>query len=360
MTDREKIRDAFAPLHASADTLTEVLNMTQKHSHTQPVRRTARRGLTLALAAALLLALGVTAYALSAHSGFFRSVFGTGLEGRDAFEVPITDEDGNLIKTEHYPAVERIEVDEELAESLTGGYIAAVGQSAEAGGYSFTVKDLLLDANGIGALTVHVSNPAGHGLSLSSDYGPGGHQPFGWFLFPAGDELHFMDDRDYVVPDTFTDTEADIVFYFTPFTPLPKDAGLTLRFSVYTEGMDPPAWPKAELSIPAQEKLPCRELAGDGVTASLSPVGLTLRYDAGTLGMDSIVIVYADGSEYTVQGEDLVNFSVASISPDQTASYYSFNRLCDADNAAEIRLQAHRFDDTANPAQRDTVSFTLS
>ena len=59
MTEKEKFHRAFAPLHASPDTLTEVMKMTeQKHG-----KRALRRAATLGLAAALVLALGSVAYA---------------------------------------------------------------------------------------------------------------------------------------------------------------------------------------------------------------------------------------------------------------------------------------------------------
>ena len=59
MTEKEKFQRAFAPLHASPDTLTEVMKMTE-HKHG---KRALRRAATLGLAAALVLALGSVAYA---------------------------------------------------------------------------------------------------------------------------------------------------------------------------------------------------------------------------------------------------------------------------------------------------------
>ena len=59
MTEKERFQRAFAPLHASQDTMTEVMKMTeQKHG-----KRALRRAATLGLAAALVLALGSVAYA---------------------------------------------------------------------------------------------------------------------------------------------------------------------------------------------------------------------------------------------------------------------------------------------------------
>ena len=303
-----------------------------------------KRIITFALAAALLLALGVTAYAVGVHTGFFTSVFGTGLKGREAFDVEIKDDSGNTVTTEHYPAIERVDVDEELAENLTGNYIAAVGQSVELDGFTFTIQEALLDDNGIGALTVHVSNPDGHGLKQSGHYENGERPRFGWTVYPQGDEMHMMDMRDYILPDSFSETEADFVLYITPFTPLPSDTGLTLKIMAHKDGVNPPDWPTAELTIPAQEKLPSRDLSGDGVTARVSSVGLTLQYDipsAQEVIDDSMELVFSDGSSYTIKGDDLVNFTVASRSPDQRTLYYCFNRLCDTEMVTELRLQSH-------------------
>ena len=62
MTDREKFRSTFSHLHASADTITEVMNMTEL-AKTNRVRRFTRPLILVAAALALLMALSVTAYA---------------------------------------------------------------------------------------------------------------------------------------------------------------------------------------------------------------------------------------------------------------------------------------------------------
>ena len=156
--------------------------------------------------------------------------------------------------------------------------------------------------------------------------------------------MHTLHMRDCILPDSFSETEADFVLYITPFTPLPSDTGLTLKIMAQKDGVNPPDWPTAELTIPAQEKLPSRELNGDGVTARVSPVGLTLQYDipsAQEVIDDSMELVFSDGRSYTIKGDDLVNFTVASRSPDQRTLYYCFNRLCDTEMVTELRLQSH-------------------
>ncbi len=59
MTEKERFQRAFAPLHASPDTMTEVMKMTERKMKRSALRRAA----TLGLAAALVLALGSVAYA---------------------------------------------------------------------------------------------------------------------------------------------------------------------------------------------------------------------------------------------------------------------------------------------------------
>ena len=59
MTEKEQFQRAFAPLHASPDTMTEVMKMTEQKTKRPALRRAA----TIGLAAALVLALGSVAYA---------------------------------------------------------------------------------------------------------------------------------------------------------------------------------------------------------------------------------------------------------------------------------------------------------
>jgi len=59
MTEKERFQRAFAPLHASPDTMTEVMKMTERKTKRPALHRAA----TIGLAAALVLALGSVAYA---------------------------------------------------------------------------------------------------------------------------------------------------------------------------------------------------------------------------------------------------------------------------------------------------------
>ena len=59
MTEKERFQRAFMSLHASPDTMTEVMKMTERKTKRPALRRAA----TIGLAAALVLALGSVAYA---------------------------------------------------------------------------------------------------------------------------------------------------------------------------------------------------------------------------------------------------------------------------------------------------------
>lgn len=88
MTDRDKFIVAFSKLHASPDTLEEVMNMINDKKNRSGF---AKKIVVAVLAACLLLALGVTAY------GAGKSIFGWGNNA----EIRITEDEAG-ISTETY------------------------------------------------------------------------------------------------------------------------------------------------------------------------------------------------------------------------------------------------------------------
>jgi hypothetical protein len=92
MKDRELFQETFSHLHASADTMMEVkkrMNPKEKRSRAWLTKR----AVTLALAAALLLALGVTAYATDLFGMNIRPATEEELE---IGAYPVWDEEGNV------------------------------------------------------------------------------------------------------------------------------------------------------------------------------------------------------------------------------------------------------------------------
>jgi hypothetical protein len=92
MTDREQFRAVFGRLHASADTMTEVQKRMNPKEKGKKTPRLSKKALTLTLAAALLLALGITAYA----AGLFQMQVEPATEEELELGVyPVRDEEGN-------------------------------------------------------------------------------------------------------------------------------------------------------------------------------------------------------------------------------------------------------------------------
>ena len=331
----------------SAERIKEIA-MKKIQEENTPKRIRHKRPGVIILAAALALALSITALA-AYHNGFFRNVFGTGVNGQEACDVVLPGEGEGIDKIEHYPAVERVDVDTEKAEALVGAYVTEIGQSVKLGSYTFTLENMVLDENGIGALTVHVENPDGHGIRADGKYDEdkGEYTPLSMDVERSRGENCFMDSRDYLVEKSFTDTQADYVIYVTPFETFPTGENLSLRVQLRQPEKEAPEWPTAYIQLPTENLVSARSFTANGVHAEVSPVGMKLRYDIGT-GMekteDAITVRYADGSEYVVLGADLHNLSVHSVSRDYENHWIAFNRLADMDNITEIAISGHWID----------------
>lgn len=362
MTDRELYRETFSHLHASGDTVTEVLNMANNNkTHTRP----ARRAVTALIAAALAVALSITAYAIGEHTGFFEQVFGdTGVQSRDAYEVIADDTkpDSGMVTV---PAYERVSVDPEAAEELIGEQVQDVDQSFTLDGVTFTAESMVIDENGVGALTYTVSNPDGF-PDMSGAYGE---------TFPAlmemdeeegyyGDggvplvsawrdgEEHFIAPHTYLDSAASTDTQIRLTAYFWIYWGVePGDElRLTMRKFTYNydepleiigddgqpEGTEPSIDETEEhLTFTVDDLVPAVTFtAEDGHTASVSPLGVVLDdlYDA----LQGLRLDYADGTEYVVRGDDVDNTQFGTlIGPDAYGVYGEETEL-DTDGDGQV------------------------
>ena len=320
-----------------------------------------KRIITFALAAALIMGLGVTAYAIGAHSGFFHNAFGTGVPGHEPKSVEVTDQKGTVITVEQYPAEERVDMEEERAEELIGAYVSAVGQSVKLGEYTFTVHEVAVDENGNGAVTVDIDNPEGHGLTPDGGF-VGDVVPEPWFGYSVhGSKGTRISSHDRAVADGYSETHISFVYSITPARPLAPDEDIILRFGVYSRDNTEE---KSEITIPATERVPAVGYSTDGLTLWLSPVGMKLHFeDAYNDGkyeeylVRELVLSFRDGSRYVVRNADVVNYMSAVLDPeDRGAMQITFNRLVDVNAVQEISLQV-----VHNSAQgKEEASFTIS
>ena len=305
------------------------------------------------LIAAIVL-ISATALAGGLLSGFYQNVFGTGVKGQPEYVEELKDEDGNVVKTEPHPLMERVEVDEQLAEALTGTYVWAPDHSEKLGDYTVTLENALFDQNGIGALQVRISNPNGHGLKRSwTEYGADELVPVVVNVLRSTGDYPMLDDEAYVVESTFTETEMEYVIYLTPMQKLAEDEKLTVCFTLFTG--DEEAEPE-EVLIPLdlEKFVPTRTFRGHGLCAEVSPLGLYLTFDSqpsDELTVDRMTILYAGGSEFTVIDGHTVNLSVHSADWETQDQWMAFNRLVNVDRITEIEIMTAAGGGTLLPAE---------
>ena len=362
MTDRELYRETCSHLHASGDTVTEVLNMANNNkTHTRP----ARRAVIALIAAALAVALSITAYAIGEHTGFFEQVFGdTGVQSRDAYEVVADDTKPNSGMVT-VPAYERVSVDPDAAEELIGDQVQDVDQSFTMDGVTFTAESMVIDANGVGALTYTVSNPDGF-PDMSGAYGEtfpalmemdeeiGYYGEGGVPLVSAqrDGEEHLISPHTYLDSAASTDTQIRLTAYFWIYWGVePGDElRLTLRKFTYNydepleiigddgqlEGTEPSIDETEEhLTFTVDDLVPAVTFtAEDGHTASVSPIGVVLDdwYDA----LQGLSLDYADGTEYVVKGDDVANAQFGAISGPASYGVYGEEIEVDTDGDGQV------------------------
>ena len=322
---------------------------------------------TAVLIAAAVCVLAGAAFAVASHSEFFNSAYGNNIPSEAAKTIEITDESGKVVKTESYPAKERVAVDEEMAEELIGEYVSAVGESVTLNGYTFTVQDYVLDENGIGAVTVDVDNPEGLNIQNSYDAYAGEFSPFYMvFAWEDGSESGYscFDDRHFIDETVTTDTHVRYVYYLV--AGYNADADITLRVNIWDgtfeavespNGQVFPNYSETTLTIPRASYVSTKTFSCEGLTAELSPVGCVLDYgfeEFTDVVHDEFILRFADGSEYVVRDEDMSNLTVGLWREDHTEGI-AFNRLVDVENVTEIILNAYTLDDNN---QRTELNFT--
>ena len=167
MTERELFKETFSQLHASPDTLTEVMNMA-KHENITYMNRTRKpvKKIVALVAVAALLVTGAVAVSsgfllgASAEPGgdFLTESFGAkGLEDTQPREVDVEGAD----KSWTQPGTEWAPVDEETAAAIVGDNVVFIGKTYTMGDYTITLDSYVMDDNGVGILTWTLAYPGG-------------------------------------------------------------------------------------------------------------------------------------------------------------------------------------------------------
>lgn len=348
MHARERLKEAFGLLHAPAVTYERTCKMAQSNGERARggwTRRVTVRTAVVGAAAAMLLASG--AYA-AASSDFFVSAFGDkGQENVAAHEV--VDEEKRLEGVDPVPwtapATEWVAADPAEAERIVGEALATVGESVTRDGTTLTVESCAVDENGLGVVTFVLENP--QGVSI----GDAGYGQF--YLDPQGPLVDVgvvgqgggaYDWRCVLDKGLSTEAEVHGVLYFGPFdmavgaekTPEP------LRFALVGTDDGGVAAAAATIDFAPGATMGAAGFSADGLRASVSPVGIVFEGDVVEDDwMERLTVHLADGSDYVVVDDDVMNAVVGWYAGEHTTAEM-FNRLVDPAEVTSVEVELTR------------------
>ncbi len=347
-----RIRQSLLRRSASEQEVTPM--KTKKH----PIR-------TLLIAAALVAVLAIAAAAVAntyfiptvqsdlAAADTLQGALGDNIAGQEAYTREFIDPEGNVVKSEDYPTVERVALDEALADKLLGGYVYAGTESITLGGCELNIASLMLDESGIGIVTVDIDFP-------SADMVPEAYTPCLQFYsgsLAKGEEvktdasgelgeLHWLDCADYRDETQSTDTHIRYVCYITPFDCADEAGDLVMQFRLIDQVYDAATGEYTGegewyIALSAPELIPAQHYSGNDFEAWVSPIGMKLETAGeGERSIHEFVLHYADGSDYIVTSNEqsLNNTAVSSLCGDYNHHFYAFNRLADTASLASVEL----------------------
>ncbi len=354
--DKQQYKAEVGALHAPKGTVTAAMRRAEAHAHTAHSRF---RPATAAAAVCVLLGgLGGAAYAAgwvselqavltpaSERDGeaLVSAAFG---EGHISTEpVVMIGADGSLIAL---PEQERVSADG-AAEQAVSGYVSDVDAVVTVGNDTYTFQQFLMDETGTGILYYTLSNPDGVKGWTDSGYG---EIAFDWnegdglvepiFSTASGQQ---MDASTCLLSDVSTDTELHLVAYLGAFQEdgdgYESGESILMRLGIWQEDAETGELEQTETTVTFTPECYVPTVAltdGSGNTGAVSAVGLTLEtLDTAPIdGIASCVIQYADGTAYTVDNEDVMNWAISYF--DESGVNYCFNRLVDTDEIASITL----------------------
>jgi|GEM_PF-2534334 hypothetical protein len=367
-----KIREAFSKIHAPEAVLREVNMRISENESIRKHEKTKRYSKVILIAAVLttILAVSVAAYGL-VHSDFYKNAFGTGVEGSPGGPRDEYDREGNFVKTVDEPAVERVEVDPELAEELVGDKVASVGETVTIGEYTVSVNDFVFDENGIGMVSAVISHPEGHirynyeWYQNSSNANVSGYELFEY----VGDnklDNPFLGFKGKVVTDESTATDYHMIYYvclmsaeqetddidYVFYSPTPLKKSLT--YDQYLSGeanhySEDELYDKVKIRIHINDRVAATKFVCGDDEISISPLGAKLPLGCMELEganenisraryAKKFVINFKDGTEYIVNDQNHASNGEGTLDDANGVTRYAFNRLVDVENIESVSI----------------------
>lgn len=259
------------------------------------------------------------------------------------------------------PDMERVEPDETLAEQVLGDYVYSVEGDAQLGDTAITLENFIMDELGIATLTFRMKNPGGVfyadegygvvdrvanlGLSVYEKKDVDPEDPF-----PEEFYRHY----DHLVSKSEDGTEAEIVSYCAIYRqPIPNEP-LYVRFED-----DQGEGETVEFEITPKSYAPSRVLHGDnGKNVRLSAQGIVTEWNSPIeISPDTVILEFADGTEYTVEAESIKNYTGSLWRTDDREVYQNrtqdwskriyqeiviiFNRIIDPEQVTSVTVTYH-------------------
>lgn len=328
-------QETFSQIHASEDTITEVLKMAHNEKKTRKPLRT-----VIVLAAALTLI--VTAFA----AGIIRLPLGKDVDMQETTlslsdlgqeKSHMKDAFGNALEM---PEMQRKEVTEDYVAAILGDAVYSVEGNFTHDDTTYVLDTFLMDENGMGILTYTMTNPNGTGV-YDAGYGA---------IAGGGVDIYLRNGASYDSGDICdsttlqigerTDTEVRVLEKFGTFTPYEGD-GISI----------------GRMETPFGHLLPEKYLTtrtgtdSDGNTVSVSPLGISIVYGEkqGEAIEGVVELRFADGTTYTVKSESVWNadlgYNMTTPEGDTISSNYMFADLVDISTLQSVHAEGSYYHD---------------
>lgn len=312
------------------------------------------------LIAAIIASMAITAFA---YVGFTR--YGNPIEMLASFfgNEQLYSSEGGVVENDDYtvvqPTIERIPLDEEMAQRLAAPFIADVNKSISYDGYTLTVVAHQYDSvTACGVIYYTIENPAGiGGYEVQYD---------GSIWWPDGSRTRVGNcyGEDYLLENESTDTKLSIAHYYMR-TPADTENYLTVEFTSHLRGEQM----SSDEEKAFEERCKPIKLSmddgggmlgmvfGDG-TIRVSPIAIRIdvtkmEFLTKKVGdkqphsdqIHNLIINYNDGSEYIINGDNLSNYAYACSSFDGSEISLIFNRLVDVERIEFVQMNGTKFTD---------------
>ena len=355
MNEHEFFQKSFSALHASDNTLQEV--MSRAHSGK------GAKGISKRFAVLVAALIMVFSMALVVHAtGLLADLVAVLTPAKNPGQV-IDDAFGDNISTEkpkmedaygnpiEAPSMDRPAIDLTETEKLIGAYISDVDGVLTIGENTFTLKNFLIDETGSGAITWSVENPNG------IDYGDAGYgmvyfnsmtidNPMMYHYAADGSKKKSIDMYTALISENEAGTKLELVSYFGTVDKYQIGDSLVWMVSKNRKQET------RRIQITPVEHIPAKTMiTADGMSLMIANQSITFDVNSNNEFIpDKIVIHFKDGTQYCLENgeEKIYNSSGAFWRSTETYLYddlvFLFNRIIDTDSVTSIEVKVDEYE----------------